>query len=247
MRLKDKVAIITGGASGIGKATALRFLQEGARVVIVDVDQDAGKETEKSAGGALRFLNADVTSEAEWQRIMEFTRTQFGRPDVLFGNAGTNLMKPITEFSVEEWERILSLNLRGVFLGAKHCIVVMIEGGGWSIINTASSFGLIGTPRTPAYSASKGGVIALSRQLAVEYARQGIRVNCVCPGPTLTPRLQRYSDQGTISIKEMEAMVPMGRMARPEEIAAMVLFLASDEASYVTGAAIPVDGGQTAD
>lgn len=247
MRLKDKVAIITGGASGIGKATALLFLKEGARGVIVDVDVEAGKETERASGEALRFLEADVASEAEWKRIVEFARKEFGRLDILFGNAGTNLLKPVTDFTLEEWERLLSLNLRGVFLGIKHCIPFMLEGGGGSIINTASSFGLIGSPRTPAYSASKGGVIALTRQVAVDYARQGIRANSICPGPTLTPRIQRYVDQGSISIREMEAMVPMGRMARPEEIAHLVLFLASDEASYVTGAAIPVDGGQTAD
>jgi len=152
----------------------------------------------------------------------------------------------LVDFSVEEWERILTLNLRGVFLGMKHSIPLMLEGGGGSIVNTASSFGLIGYPRMAPYSASKGGVIALSRQVALDYAQQSIRVNSICPGPTLTPRIQRYIDQGTSSIEEMVATVPMGRLAQPEEVAALVLFLASDEASYVTGTAIPVDGGQTA-
>ena len=248
MRLKDKVMVVTGGGSGIGQASALTCAREGARVVIMDIVDTGGHETEKALkdqGSEGFFVHADVTKAADWQRLTKAVTDRYGRLDVLFSNAGSNLAKPVTELTEGEWDGLVDLNLKGVFLGAKHAIPLMLKAGGGSIINTASTFGLIGFPKMPAYCASKGGVIALTRQLALDYARQGIRVNCICPGPTLTPRIQRYLDGGMARADEILKDVPMGRFGRPEEIAATVLFLASDEASFVTGAALVVDGGQT--
>lgn len=241
--------VVTGGGSGIGRAAALRCAREGARVVIVDIVETGGLETEKALreqGGEGFFLHADVTKEPDWRQLMGAVEARYGHLDVLFNNAGSNLSKPVTDFSEEEWDGLLDLNLKGVFFGAKHAIPLMLKAGGGSIINTASTFGLIAFPRMPAYCASKGGVVALTRQLALDYARQNIRVNCICPGPTLTPRIQRYLERGDVAAADILNGVPMGRFAEPEEIAAAVLFLASDEASYITGTALVVDGGQTA-
>jgi len=248
MRLKDKVLVVTGGGSGIGQAAALLCAREGARVVIMDIAEAGGVETEKALkeqGSDGFFLQADVTKAEDWRRTMDAVVGRYGRLDALFSNAGSNLAKPVTDFTEEEWDGLVDLNLKGVFLGAKHAIPLMLKAGGGSIINTASTFGLIAFPKMPAYCASKGGVIALTRQLALDYAREGIRVNCICPGPTLTPRIKRYLDSGMARADEILSGVPMGRFAQPEEIAATVLFLASDEASYVTGSALVVDGGQT--
>lgn len=249
MRLRDKVMVVTGGGSGIGQASALTCAREGARVVIMDVVESGGRETEKALkdqGSEGFFVHADVTKASDWQRLLKAVEDRYGRLDVLFNNAGSNLAKPVTELTEEEWDGLVDLNLKGVFLGVKHAVPLMLRAGGGSIINTASTFGLIGFPKMPAYCASKGGVIALTRQLALDYARQKIRVNCICPGPTLTPRIQRYLDGGMARADDILQDVPMGRFARPEEIAATVLFLASEEASFVTGTALVVDGGQTA-
>ena len=173
------------------------------------------------------FLRADVTKEPDWRTLVSAVEGRYGRLDVLFNNAGSNLSKPVTELTETEWDGLLNLNLKGVFLGAKHAIPLMLKAGGGSIINTASTFGLIAFPRMPAYCASKGGVVALTRQLALDYARQNIRVNCICPGPTMTPRIRRYLERGDVAADDILNGVPMGRFAQPEEIAAAVLFLAS--------------------
>lgn len=249
MRLKGKVALVTGGASGIGRATAIHFAREGARVVIMDIVESAGRETEelvRSEGVEGLFLSGNVTSPSDWQHIVDRIAADCGRLDVLFNNAGTNLLKNIIDLSEAEWDALLDLNLKGVFLGCKYGIPLMLKSRGGSIINNASTLGLIGMAKMPAYSASKGGVIALTKQLAIDYAPHGIRINCICPGPVLTPRIQRYLDAGTVIAEDLLRGVPMGRFAQPEEIASAVAFLASEEASYVTGAAICVDGGQTA-
>jgi NAD(P)-dependent dehydrogenase (short-subunit alcohol dehydrogenase family) len=249
MRLAGKVMLVTGGAAGIGQAVALRGAREGARVVLTDIAEGEGRETEKAlrdGGGEGAFVRADVTRAADWAQALGVVEARYGRLDVLVNNAGSNLIKPLADLAEEEWDGLLALNLKGIFLGVKHALPLMLRGGGGAIVNMASSLGLIGLPAMAPYCASKGGVIALTRQLALDYAGRGIRVNCVCPGPTLTPRLRRYIETGATIAAALMANVPMGRFAAPDEIAATVLFLASDDASYVTGAALVVDGGQTA-
>ncbi|MFC1972675.1 SDR family NAD(P)-dependent oxidoreductase [Chloroflexota bacterium] len=248
MRLNEKVMLVTGGASGIGQASVLRCAREGAELVVVDINEAELRETERMLGelgeDAL-FIQADVTMEPHWQRVVNQVEERYGRLDILFSNAGNNLVRLITETTVEEWDAIFNLNLRGVFLGSKYVIPLMLKGGGGNIINMASTFGIIGFSKMPAYCASKGGVIALTRQLALDYAQHNIRVNCICPGPTLTPRIKGYIEKDKTVEERNLATVPMGRWAQPEEIAAVVAFMASDDTSYMTGAAIVVDGGQT--
>jgi NAD(P)-dependent dehydrogenase (short-subunit alcohol dehydrogenase family) len=248
MRLKNKIAIVTGGAMGIGQATATRFAQEGAKVIVVDIAESEGRETERMLrqyDPECLFIHSDVTRESDWLRVMDTVEKNYGHLDILFNNAGTNLIKPATEIREDEWDRIITLNLKGVFFGAKHSVSMMLKAGGGSIINTASTTALIGLPKMPVYSASKGGILALTRQLATDYSPHNIRVNCVCPGATLTPLVQREIDLGLVTAEALIHGVPLGRFAKPSEIAAAVLFLASDDASYVTGTALVVDGGRT--
>lgn len=246
MRLKDKVMIITGGASGIGQATALLCAREGARVVVVDIADADGVNTERILREQWReglFIHADVTSERDWLQVMDSIETKYGALDVLFNNAGSNLVKPLTEITEEEWDKILAINLKGAFLGMKHAIPLMLKRDGGSIINTSSIFGLIGNPNMAPYCASKGGLIALTQQVALDYARYNIRANCICPGFTMTTRVRRYADEGLTNLKSIIARIPVGRAAEPAEMATMVLFLASDESSYVSGTVQLIDGG----
>ena len=251
MRLKEKVALITGAGSGIGREAALLFAKEGAKVVAVDMNDAAGKETvvavEKEAGRAV-FVHADVSRSVDVEAMVAAAKKTYGRLDVLFNNAG---IFPANDGSVLEtdektWDLVLSVNLKGVFLGCKYGIPVMLEGGGGSIINTASFVALMGsaTPQI-AYTASKGGVLALTREIAVEFARSGIRVNAICPGPVDTPLLQElFSDPARKARRLVH--IPMGRLAQAKEVAQAALFLASDDSSYVNGTAFTVDGAITA-
>jgi NAD(P)-dependent dehydrogenase (short-subunit alcohol dehydrogenase family) len=247
MRLKNKVAVVTGGAMGIGQATALRFAEEGAKVILVDIAESEGKATERiivEKGGDCEFILGDVTKEADWERVMGTVEKRHGCLDVLFNNAGTNLVKPAIGVTMDEWDRVMNLNLKGVFLGAQNAIRMMIRGKGGSIINTASTFAFIGFYSMPVYCASKGGIMALTRQLALDYAKYNIRINCVCPGPTLTPLVEREMKLGLAKAEDILQGVPMARFAQPSEIASAVLFLASDDSSYVTGTGLVVDGGR---
>lgn len=248
MRLKDKIMLVTGGSSGIGQATALRCAQEGARVVVMDIAEEKGADTVqmiREHKGEGLFIKGDVTRESDWKKVIGAVEKQYRRLDILFNNAGTNMVKPITEISEEEFDSIIGLNLKSVFLGIKHAIPLLLKGGGGNIINNASISGLIANPNRPLYCSSKAAVIALTRQVALDYARENIRVNCICPGPTLTPLFNRDHEQGIVTAEQSVGPVPMGRAAKPEEIAAAVLFLASDEASYMTGSVMVVDGGKT--
>ena len=250
VRLKDKVAIITGAASGIGLAAARRFLAEGARVVVADV-QDASHEVDEMTrqGGEALFVQADVSSEAQVNALVERTVAAFGRLDVLVNCAGVELSKKITDTSEAEWDRLMSVNLKGVFLCSRAAIPVMWRNGGGVIVNIASELGLVGGSEIAAYCASKGGVVQLTKAMAIDHAAGGIRVNCVCPGPVSTPLLEAIIGASSSPEEERRRIAEktlLKRLGRPEEIASVILFLASDESSYLTGSVVAADGGWTA-
>lgn len=249
MRLKDKVATITGAGSGIGRATAILFAKEGAKVVVADYVAEGGESTVgmiKDAGGEASFIKTDVSKSADVRAMFDFTVKTYKRLDILYNNAGIEgELAPTADCSEENFERVISVNLIGVFLGMKYGIPIMLQQGGGVIINTSSVAGLVGFEGMPAYNASKGGVIQLTRTAALEYATQNIRVNAICPGVIWTPMVARVASTEE-AMKQFTEIEPVKRMGKPEEIAAAALFLASDESSFVTGAAFPVDGGYTA-
>jgi NAD(P)-dependent dehydrogenase (short-subunit alcohol dehydrogenase family) len=251
MRLTNKVALITGAGSGIGRESALLFAREGARVVVADVNDDAGQGVVgelRAAGGEAVYVHADVSKSADAEGMIRAAEESFGRLDVLFNNAGISHARDDDAVATEEevWDLTMSINLKGVFLGCKHGIPALRRAGGGSIINTASFVALLGaaTPQL-AYTASKGGVLAMTRELAVIHAREGIRVNALCPGPLRTELLMKYLDTEEKRQRRL-VHIPMGRFGEAGEIAKAALFLASDESSFTTGATFLVDGGITA-
>jgi NAD(P)-dependent dehydrogenase (short-subunit alcohol dehydrogenase family) len=251
MRLEGKVAVITGAGSGIGRATARLFAREGARVVAADIDEAGGRATAEelaSAGAEARFVRADVSRAADAGAMVHVAEEAFGRLDVLFNNAGISHARDDDAMTTEEevWDLTMNVNLKGVFLGCKYGIPALRRAGGGSIINTASFVAFLGaaTPQI-AYTASKGGVLAMTRELAVIHARENIRVNALCPGPLRTELLMKYLDTEEKRRRRL-VHIPMGRFGEAEEIARAALFLASDESSFVTGSAFMVDGGITA-
>ena len=250
MRLKDKVALITGAASGIGRETALLFAREGARIAVVDVDEAGGKETVRRVeadGGRAVFARADVSRAADCESMVAAAERAFGKLDVLFNNAGIMHAKDddAVTTSEEVWELTLAINLKGVFLGCKYGIPALRRAGGGSIINTASFVALMGaaTPQI-AYTASKGGVVAMSRELAIVHAREKIRVNALCPGPLRTELLMSFLNTEEKRNRRL-VHIPIGRFGEAAEMAKAALFLASDESSYLTGSSFVVDGGIT--
>lgn len=250
-RLAGRVAVITGGGSGIGRATVLRFLQEGAAVVVADYNTQTGEETvelAQQAGyeGQVRFVRTDVAQEADVRRAVEAAVESFGRLDCMFNNAGVaGAFGPITHIAVEDWDYTFAVLVRGVFLGIKHAARVMKkQGQGGSIINTASIAGLSGGDGPQAYSAAKAAVINLSQSTAIELAPDRIRVNAICPGGVLTPLLHRGNPDPVASF--LKTFQPWPEAGQPEHIAAVAAFLASEDARFVTGTAIVADGGATA-
>ncbi|GII83042.1 3-oxoacyl-ACP reductase [Sphaerisporangium siamense] len=243
-RLRDRVAVITGAASGIGLATARRFAEEGARVVCADVDEAAGAKAAEEVGGL--FVRADVTSEEDVARMFETAFETYGSVDIAFNNAGISPPDDdsILTTGIEAWRRVQDVNLTSVYLCCKHVIPYMRRQGKGSIINTASFVAVMGSATSQiSYTASKGGVLAMSRELGVQFAREGIRVNALCPGPVNTPLLQELFAKDPERAQRRLVHVPLGRFAEASEIAAAVAFLASDDASFITGAEFLVDGG----
>jgi NAD(P)-dependent dehydrogenase (short-subunit alcohol dehydrogenase family) len=253
MRLRDKVAIITGGTSGIGRATAILFAREGAQVVVVGRDEARGQRVVAeiaAAGGTALFQRCDVRFADQCRQVVEGTVRAFGRLDILFNNAGVFYANTVVDCTEDEWDLTVDISLKGTYLMSKYAIPLMIEQGGGAIVNTSSGWGLVGGNEAAAYCAAKGGVVLLTKAMAVDHSRQGIRVNCVCPGDVDTPMLvedARWRGIDWDGYIADAADRPMGRIGQPEEIARAVLFLASDESSFVTGAALAVDGGGTAD
>ena len=251
-RLKDKVALITGAASGIGRAAALRFAMEGARVVVADIQDTMGEDTAttiRAAGGDATFVHADVSRAADAEAMVEAAVARFSRLDILFNNAGVGKHIPFEALTEAEWDRIVDINLRGVFLGCRYGVPALRRAGGGAILNTASQSGLQGHPNNQAYCAAKAGVINFTRSLAKDLARHNIRVNAICPGGTDTPILRGYIPAGESPdyvARMLAPRTPFGRLARPEEIAAAALFLVSDDASFISGVALPVDGAASA-
>lgn len=252
MRLEGKVALITGGTSGIGSATAIRFAQEGAKVAITGRNQERGEQVVQDiiAGGSeALFIRSDVRKAGDCRQAVDLTLERFGRIDVLFNNAGVFHPKTIPDCSEEEWDETIDSSLKGAFLMSKYTIPSMIENGGGSIIHTSSGWGILGGDKAAAYCAAKGGLIVMAKAMAIDHGPQGIRVNCVCPGDVLTPMLPDDAVKRGMSWDDYAvgaAERPLGRIGIPEDIANAVLYLASDESSFVTGDALVVDGGGVA-
>jgi NAD(P)-dependent dehydrogenase (short-subunit alcohol dehydrogenase family) len=251
-RLEGKIALITGGASGQGRTAAVRFAAEGATVVLSDVNEEGGTQTMhmvQENGGEALFVAADVSMEAQAAEMVQAALRQYGALHILYNNAGIvghDVDTDVTRLRVDVWERILNVNLRGVFLGSKYGVPALIESGGGSVINTASIAGLIGSPFAGhAYTASKGGVIALTRAMAMAYASQGVRVNAICPGGVDTPMVAGLQQREGMQ-EQFAAAHPLGRLGTADDIASMAIYLASDESSWVTGSIFTIDGGRTA-
>ncbi len=251
-RLKDRVALITGGNSGIGRATSLLFAQEGAKVVITGRNEERGRqvveEIERASGTAI-FVPCDVSSAADCERTVRETVRVYGRLDILFNNAGVYYPRTAIECTEEEWDLTIDINLKGTFLMSKYALPVMIAAKRGVIINNSSGWGIVGGDKAVSYCASKGGVVLMTKAMAIDHGRQGIRVNCICPGDVDTPMLPVDARLRGMAWKDYlvaAANRPMGRVGTSEEIARAALFLASDESSFVTGAILVVDGGGTA-
>jgi NAD(P)-dependent dehydrogenase (short-subunit alcohol dehydrogenase family) len=245
--LKGKVSLVTGAGSGIGRATSVVFAREGAKVVLADIDPVGGEETLEmiaAQGGKAIFIEADVSNESQVEAMVKKAVRKYGRLDCAFNNAGIGggEMIPTADYTAENWDKVLSVNLKGVWLCMKYEISQMLKEGGGAIVNMAAAGGLVGMEGLCAYIASKSGVIGLTKTAALEYARDGIRINAVCPGVVRTPNLERLPGAEAL----MAPLQPMGRVGAPEEIAGAVVWLCSDWATYVTGHPLVVDGGTLA-
>ncbi|MGD0309618.1 MAG: glucose 1-dehydrogenase [Acidobacteriota bacterium] len=247
--LWGKSALITGGASGIGRATALLFAAEGASIAIADLNAPAGSDVVRQIsgqGGRAVFVPCDVARAQDCERTVLQTVEQLGRLDILLNNAGIIRRAAVTETEEEDWDRVLAVNLKSVFLLSKYAIPVMAQGGGGTIINISSGWGLVGGRKAASYCASKGGVVLLTKAMALDHAPQNIRVNCICPGDTDTPMMRNEATQLGESAEAFlgeAARRPLGRIGKPEDIARAALFLAGDDSSFVTGTTLVVDGG----
>jgi len=251
MKLARKVAIITGAGSGMGRATALLFAKEGAKVMVADCDRNSGEDTValiERASGEAAFAPVDVSKAAAVEQMVGTTLDRYGSVDILVNNAGIYAQGDVVQTTEEEWHRILGVNLTGVFLCSKYSVPPMIESGGGAIVNVASEAGIVGIKNQVSYNVSKSGVIALTRSMALDFAPYNIRVNCLCPGRTLTPLVEKViaeAEDPESTRRALEEDRPLKRMGTPEEIAAGILFLVSDECTYATGSILVIDGGYT--
>lgn len=247
--MKDKVALITGGSSGIGRAVALAWAREGARVVVSDVDVDGGEQTAelvRGAGGQALFCAADVSKPEDCEALVRQAVNTYGRLDVACNNAGiSGPSAPTAEYPLDGWAQVIGINLSGVFYGMKFQLAAMLKNGGGSIVNMASILGAVGFAGAPAYAAAKHGVVGLTQTAALEYSAQGVRINAVGPGFIHTPMISKFEDDQAVN-DMLVAAHPIGRLGRAEEVAELVLWLSSEKASFVTGAYYPVDGGYLA-
>jgi NAD(P)-dependent dehydrogenase (short-subunit alcohol dehydrogenase family) len=252
MRLEGKVAVITGGSFGIGRATAILFAREGARVVVGNRNVAAGEDTVarmREAGGDARFVRTDATVAADVERLVETAVSAYGKLDCLFNNAGINLAGSVEEVTEADWQRCIDTNLKSVFLGSKYALPHLIRNGGGTIINNSSNAGLIGRPNDPVYCASKHGIIGLTRSMALRHGPQNVRVNAICPGPIESQMMEegrRALGDAAAFDRLAASQTALKRIAPAEEVAELVVFLASDSARNITGAAIATDGGKTA-
>jgi meso-butanediol dehydrogenase / (S,S)-butanediol dehydrogenase / diacetyl reductase len=252
-KLVGKVAVITGAATGIGKQGALLFAREGARVVVADLDESGGRQTVeeiKAAGGEAIYVKTNIIDSAQVNALMQAAKTAFGRLDILYNNAGVNLYARLTDTSEADWDRVMTANVKSVFLCCKAAIPIMKENGGGVIVNTGSAASIVGLRNLAVYTASKGAVLQLTKNLALDYAGDHIRVNCLCPGVTateMTLKMIETSPDPAATQARYDSGRPLKRMGVPLEIAQAALFLASDESSFMTGAHLVVDGGYTAE
>jgi len=248
MRLQDKIAIVTGAGSGIGRAIALAFIKEGAKVVVADWSQQGGQETVdliKQQGGQAIFVQTDVSKESDVKQMVDVCVKTFGRVDILVNNAGIEKGVPLHEMTQEDWDQVMAVNVRGVFLGSKYALPQMIAQGKGKIINTASIAGMIGFEQSGAYCASKGAIIALTKSMALEYAPQKINVNAIAPGVIRTAMTKAYLEDPKYQ-QVFTSQTPYPRLGEPEDIANGAVYLASDESDFVTGTVLVIDGGWTA-
>ena len=252
-QLNGKIAIVTGGGSGLGRAMALRFARDGARVIAADLNEAGAQETARLAteqgakDGQVAPRALDVTNEQACSALVDATLAEHGRLDVMVANAGIGTFGPIAKLSLADWQRVLDVNLTGVFLCAKYAFRAMQEAGGGVILATASVAGLEGTPNLGAYGPAKAGVIQLVKTIALEGARHNIRANALCPVWTTTPLVDALvADNPERGMERLRRMVPLGRLGQPEDVASVAAYLASDEASFISGIAMPIDGGHTA-
>lgn len=246
MELHDRIAVVTGAGSGIGRAIAHRFAEVGATVIAADLDPQAAEATALLAPDHIVPHQVDVRDETSVRALMDSVLARFGRIDILVNNAGIGTTKDVVETELEEWEQVFAVNVRGVFLCCKYALPSMMARRSGVIINIGSVAGLIGIPKRAAYCASKGAVVTLTKQIAIAYVKDGIRCNCICPGTVDTPWVERLvarQPDPLAARRALEARQPMGRLVRPEEVAAAALYLASDEAAAVTGSILVVDGG----